>query len=261
MGAPAVATPKRSRPTPKRAPTAPKRARPRGNAGRAATARTERAPARRTTPTRRANNNVIRFPVTAVGRTAGAVGDLADSGVVVGMTRGRTWIVVLSILLGGIVAVNVLGLTLSADGSATAVKIDDLERQNSVLRGRVASRLSNDKVSAAAARLGLSTPAPGEVGYLTAERRDVEEAVRRLTAGEITLAAPVVDPVESTATVPVVPETPATPSVPATPAEAPAGTPTEAPAKTVPVAPPTAEAPTVDPGGAAGGLTPGAAIP
>ncbi len=161
MGAPAVATPKRARTAPKRRP-----------------------PAHRSRSGKQRSGNVVRFPVNAVG-------DLADSGVVVGISRGRAWIFVVGILLCGIVAVNVLGLSLSAAGSETALKIDDLQRENSVLRGRTANRLSNDKVSAVAARLGLAVPAAGDVGYLDAGRRDVEEAARRLAAGEIALASPV----------------------------------------------------------------------
>lgn len=166
MAAPAVATPRRAKPT---------------------------RPQRRTTAARRATTtrNVIRLPVQAVGRTAGAVGDLADSGVVVGMARGRAWIAILSVLLGGIVAINVAGLSLSTSGSKTAAKIDALKRENSVLRGRAANRLSNDKVSAAAARLGLAVPPADAVGYLKSGRKDIEEAARRIAAGEIALAPPI----------------------------------------------------------------------
>jgi hypothetical protein len=53
----------------------------------------------------------------AVGATAGAVGGLADSGLVVRLTRGRLWIGALAMLLVGIVALNVMALSLNATSS------------------------------------------------------------------------------------------------------------------------------------------------
>ncbi|HEX5984483.1 MAG TPA: hypothetical protein VFY69_09785, partial [Solirubrobacterales bacterium] len=64
-----------------------------------------RAPARKPTP-KRAPAGRPRLAVVA-GRTAVAVGQLPDSGLVVRMTRGRAWIAVLGLLLVGIVALNV----------------------------------------------------------------------------------------------------------------------------------------------------------
>jgi hypothetical protein len=120
-----------------------------------------------------------------------AISGIADSRFVVGMARGRTWIVVLGVLLCGIVAVNVLGLSLSAAGSETSVKIDELQQQNSVLRGRIANRLSNERISEAAAALGLEVPAPDAVHYLQSRQSDAERAAERLAGGEIAAGAPV----------------------------------------------------------------------
>lgn len=130
------------------------------------------------------------IPVTAVGRTAGAVGGLADCGVVVGMTRSRVWIGVLGVLLGGIVALNVWGLGLSAGSSATAAKIDAMQRENGVRRARAASSMSNDWISAEVARLGLAVPAPDGVRYLDGGSGDAVKAAERLGNGRITVAPP-----------------------------------------------------------------------
>lgn len=140
------------------------------------------------------SGSVAMLPVTAVGRTAGAVGGLADCGLVVAMTRSRVWIVVLGILLGGIVALNVWGLSLSAASSDTAVKIGSLQRENSVLRGRIAKRLSNDRIEREAARLGLAVPAPDDVTYLKSRSGDAARAAERLAAGEISSSAPAAAP-------------------------------------------------------------------
>ena len=56
----------------------------------------------------------------AVGRTAGAVSGLAESGIVHRLTRGRLWIGLLATLLVGIVALNVLALGFSASASRPA---------------------------------------------------------------------------------------------------------------------------------------------
>lgn len=164
--------------------------------------------------------------VSAVGRTAVRVGGIADSGVVVGMARGRAWIVVLGILLGGIVALNVWGLGLSAGGSAAAAKIDELQRESSVLRSRAASRTSIDRIEAAAAELGLAVPPPDGVHYLTGSSSDAEKAAERLANGRIAIAPPppsaasveeVVDPAATaTTTETVVVEAPTVETAPAT---------------------------------------------
>ena len=127
------------------------------------------------------------IPATAVGRTAVAVVSLPDCGLVMSMTRSRLWIGVLGVLLGGIVALNVWGLSLTAAGSSTAAKIDELQRENSVLRGRTATRLTNGRVEAAAGDLGLRVPAAGDVTYLKAGDGDAARAAGRLASGAIAL--------------------------------------------------------------------------
>jgi len=153
-------------------------------------------------------------------RALSPVNALADSGMVMGMTRDRTWIVVLGFLLGGIVALNVWGLGMSASSSATAAKIDQLQRDNSVLGGRIANRLSNETIATAATELGLAVPAADAVTYLNGSGSDVERAAERLANGKISLAPPVApvteeiaDPAAVTVTDPaaVVPVAPAEP--------------------------------------------------
>ncbi|MCL4286234.1 MAG: hypothetical protein KJ006_01140 [Thermoleophilia bacterium] len=218
MGAPAVSP--RVRPAPRPKP-APRRRRTTAPAGRAAAAR-PRGPLA-------AGGNVAMLPVNAIG-------GIADSGFVVGMARGRAWIVVLGILLCGIVAINVLGLSLSAAGSETSTKIDELQRQNSVLRARIANRLSSERISESAAALGLQVPAPDAVDYLRARRSDAERAAERLAGGEIgtgasvaptdvTTDAATTDPTATAGAVPPAPTTTApTTTAPVAPAADPTAT-------------------------------------
>jgi hypothetical protein len=190
MGAPAVSAPAR------RAKPARRVSQPSKRTAAARRAHGAAAPARRATPARRAAPRrrqqtpaagVVMFPVNAVAGTAGAVGGLADSSLVVGMTRSRAWIAALGILLGGIVALNVWGLSLSASTTGTASKIDELEQANSVLVSRIAQRSSTEKISALAASEGLDTPTPRAIEYLKASSSDASKAAKRLAGGEISV--------------------------------------------------------------------------
>ncbi len=199
MGAPAVSAPRRAakpKPKPRAAATKPR--------SRAATARPKpraaarpkaRATARPAAPPRTRTGsgavagagNVVMLPVSAVS-------GIADSGLVTRMTRSRLWIGVLGLLLGGIVAINVLGLGLSASSSTTESRIDSLQSDNGVLRMREAKRLSTEEIQRKAAALGLFVPAPDAIKYLRSGGDDAAVAAKRLAAGEITAGTPAADP-------------------------------------------------------------------
>lgn len=196
----------------------------------------------------------------AVGRTAGAVSGLAESGVVHRLTRGRLWIGVLATLLVGIVALNVLALSFNASSSKATRQTDVLERQNSTLRAQIAaSGASSDRVQALASQLGMIIPEPGSIGYVDASPKDAAIAAKRLESGEIATGAPAgagatltsstttTDTTTGTATPPVTTTTPAPPvtaTTPTTPTTATAPTPTTTTptSTTAPAAPATATA-------------------
>ena len=146
----------------------------------------------------------------AVGRTAGAVGGLADSGVVLRLTRGRLWIGALAVLLVGIVGLNVMALSLNASSSKTGSQADELKQQNSALRAQLAGEVSSEKVQRLATDLGLIFPEPGAIRYLNPEGGDAAEAARRLRSGDLTLTEYIPPPPVSSTTVvaPVEPEMP-----------------------------------------------------
>jgi hypothetical protein len=122
----------------------------------------------------------------AVGRTAGAVSGLADSGVVLRLTRGRLWIAALATLLVGIVALNVLALGLSASSSKLGRQADGLTRENAALRSKLIGNESSEKVAGDAARLGLVVPEAGAITYLRPGPGDPQRAAERLRSGELT---------------------------------------------------------------------------
>ena len=253
---PATAAARRVAATPARRATAARpalKARPRQAPARRAPARSTRStgtrrPASRSRAAkggrRRSNTPVTGFVPVVVGRTAGAVGGIADSGFVLRMTRGRLWIGVLGALLVGIVALNVWALSLNASSSKTAGQTDGLKRANSALQAQIAGDLSNEQVQAAATNLGLIIPEPGSIRYVATGGNAAAIAARRLADGEFTLGTAAPSP--AAPAVPVaVPETPVTPETAVAPdpaadpaATAPATTPVT-PA-TTPVAPPAA---------------------
>jgi len=118
----------------------------------------------------------------AVGRTAVAVSQLPDSGLVVRLTRGRAWIGVLGVLLVGIVALNVVTLSFAASSGQIDEQITALEQENSILRGRDARLSGIAAVRNAAVPLGLTMPSSEEIHFSDADPGDVATAAARLAA-------------------------------------------------------------------------------
>jgi hypothetical protein len=147
-----------------------------------------RVPSRKAPPRRRPPKTV---PVgrpggqlipLAVG-TAGAVRRLPDSSMMVRLTRGRAWIAVLGVLLVGIVAVNVVTLSLAATVGQIDQNVLVLEQENSLLRPRDARRSGSARVRHdAEATLGFVMPTTDQIGYVEAGPNDVTVAVQRLAA-------------------------------------------------------------------------------
>lgn len=183
-----------AKPRPRKAAAAAKRRKPEASVQRrrpAATARSRKpAGSVRTTSRPRAAvagaGGVVMFPVAAVG-------GIADSSLIERLTRGRSWIVLLGVLLGGIVAINVFGLGLSASSSTTEARIDALQSDNGVLRARNAKLLSTEEIQRKAAELGLAIPAPDAIHYLDSAGSDAAKAAKRLASGEIVAGDPVVE--------------------------------------------------------------------
>jgi hypothetical protein len=165
--------------------TPPKRKAPARKPSRArAVAAPAKAPARRAParpqPKRRPSGGQL-IPL-AVGRTAVAVTQLPDSGLVVRLTRGRAWIAVLGVLLVGIVALNVATLSFAAASGRIDEQITSLEEENSMLEGRVAKLYSTERVRSEAAAVGLAMPNTEEPQLIEAHRGDVATAASRLAA-------------------------------------------------------------------------------
>jgi hypothetical protein len=172
------------------------------------------------------------LPQAAV-RSVGAVRDISDSSLIVRLTRGRGWIAVLCALLGGIVALNVLSLSLTAGSGRVSLQIDDLKTEVSALRAQIDERLSADKVEAAASSLGMANPNPNTISYLYAKDGDPQRLAHLLSTDSFLTepSQPSSYPAPGTSYAPVSPTTsPTTTTVPATTTPTPTTPTTTAPA-------------------------------
>ncbi len=207
------------RPKPRRQPqrktSAPKR-RPR--TARSA-AKSRQAPAGRLV--RPALAGAALFPQAAM-RSAGAVRDFSDSSLIHRLTRGRGWIAVLCVLLGGIVALNVISLSLTAGSGQRSLQIDELKTKISSLQAQIEQKLSAEKVEAEAARLGLENPNPDLITFLRAKQADARRVAHLLATDGFLLApsqpSSYPDPGASYAPVPT--DAPVTPTTAGTPTAA-----------------------------------------
>lgn len=122
-------------------------------------------------------------PAPARGRTDAfeRLKALPDHRVVDRLLRGRAWIWLIGLLLGGIVAVQVSLLKLNAGISRAVQATGTLQRQNAALESEIARLDSGERIRAAAVRAGMVDPAAGDARYLrTRPSRDATLAARRM---------------------------------------------------------------------------------
>jgi hypothetical protein len=230
-------------------------------------ASTRHARSRVAAPPRRVSGPSVRGGAAALpapSRRRGATGTfervlrLPDHRMVDRLLRGRGWIWLVGILLGGIVAMQVSLLKLNSGISRAVEASATLERQNSALEAGIARLSSGERVRDGAEAKGMIMPPAGEVEYLTVRPgRDAARAVARMRppsdAARQLMANGGVVP-GSLAAAATQSTTPATGAAPANAATAPAAT------AAAPVATPT-PVPTATPAPAtttAGGVAPAA---
>src|ERR1700742_3971521 len=91
---------------------------------------------------------------------------LPETRLVDSLLRGRAWIWLIGILLGGIVAMQVSLLKLNAGISNAVTTASTLERQNADFEAQIARLSSGERVRDAAAADEMVTPAPGAIEFL-----------------------------------------------------------------------------------------------
>jgi len=176
---------------------------------------------------------------------------LPETRVVDGLLRGRVWIWLIGLLLGGIVAMQVSLLKLNAGISRAVTTAGTLERQNADIEADIGRLSAGERVREVAMAEGMITPAAGDIGFLPVRPgRDARLAARRMAPPSDAAAAIManggrepgvlaVAPASSTAL--VAPETTDTAALTSTPATTTttdpvaAATPTPTPAPTTSV--------------------------
>jgi hypothetical protein len=184
---------------------------------------------------------------------------VGDARVLDRLVRGRAWIALMAIGLLGIVFMQVSLLKLNAGISRAVTAADTFDRQNSSLREDISRLDSDERIQAVAAKLGMVTPAAGDVHYLDARGADGARAAAAIrppdpvtptvaaavttTSPVATAAAPVTTAPAATAAAPVTTKaSPATAAAAqATANAAPATTNTAPPTATTAGAPATAD--------------------
>jgi hypothetical protein len=106
---------------------------------------------------------------------------LPETRVVDGLLRGRVWIWLIGVLLGGIVAMQVSLLKLNAGISRAVTTASTLERQNADFEADIARLSSGQRVRDAALAEDMVTPPPGTIEFLRARpARDPRLAANRM---------------------------------------------------------------------------------
>jgi cell division protein FtsL len=97
---------------------------------------------------------------------------VGDARVLDRLVRGRAWIALVAVALMGIVFMQVSLLKLNAGISRAVTAADTFDRQNSSLREEISKLDSGERIQAVAAKLGMVTPAAGDVHYLDGRTAD-----------------------------------------------------------------------------------------
>jgi cell division protein FtsL len=107
---------------------------------------------------------------------------VGDARVLDRLVRGRAWIALMAIGLMGIVFMQVSLLKLNAGISRAVTAADTFDRQNSSLREEISKLDSGERIQSVAAKLGMVTPAAGDVHYLDGREADGARAAASITA-------------------------------------------------------------------------------
>lgn len=115
---------------------------------------------------------------------------VGDARVLDRLVRGRAWIAIMAIGLIGIVFMQVSLLKLNAGISRAVTAADTFDRQNSSLREDISKLDSGERIQGVAAKLGMLTPAAGDVHYLDGRGADAARAAAAIQPpAPVTVAA------------------------------------------------------------------------
>jgi hypothetical protein len=116
-------------------------------------------------------------------RLVHGAGQLVDHRLLDRLIRGRAWIGLVAFALIGIVAMQVALLKLNTGIGRSIERASTLQQQNTALEAQISTLASGDRVTTAAAAMGMVYPPAGDVGYLYATPGDAVRARRAMVAG------------------------------------------------------------------------------
>ncbi len=96
------------------------------------------------------------------------------------LVRGRFWIPLVGLMLGGIVALQVELLKLGASTSRSIELASGLQSRNDVLRAQVAADSSPGRIEGLAVRMGMVMPGPESITFLGARDASPRRAARSI---------------------------------------------------------------------------------
>lgn len=105
------------------------------------------------------------------------------------VARGRLLILVAGILAAGLIYINVGKLEYGDGYGKYSARSQQLQRENTVLRSRIANLNAAERIQRYAQKQGMKVPAPEQFEYLRSKRGDALKASRGLTA-PLTQATP-----------------------------------------------------------------------
>lgn len=118
----------------------------------------------------------------------------APMGLMDRLLRGQGWVVCIGALLAGIVYLNVTLLEVNRDIAAMSGQAEQLNRENSALRDKIAKKGTSEEIQKLAQASGFVLPAPKDVRYLTADPANDAKLAAQVASG-----APVVGTTEAVA--------------------------------------------------------------
>jgi hypothetical protein len=158
-------------------------------------------------------------------RALATIRALPDHSLLDRLVRGRAWIPILGVMLAGIVAMQVEVLKLNASIGRSLELTTTLQNTNDLLHASVASLADDQRIERLAAGMGMITPAPEQVGFLSSGPGVLSKALGNIHSpdpgdfvlattsnGAIVTAASVAAANNTPETQPVTPLTPGSPT-------------------------------------------------
>jgi len=137
-----------------------------------------RAAQRQSRPARRSTQRSARPLLRVIG---GGLERVPSPGALQSIVQGRAFVLFVAILLAGLVFININRLK-AGDGYGNYVtQSTKLERENSVMRERIAQLSSSERIQQRARGLGFVMPTPEQFRYLSARSSDPLRAARGYT--------------------------------------------------------------------------------